>query len=100
MYADFSLAGIFRRTRVFAVPAVHVQREQSHAEFDSEHKNAGLVTEITIENEGGSALSGATVRLNLIQDKDKNTIASSDPIAMDLPAWSKKDQTVKLQVTA
>lgn len=98
MYADFSLAGIFRRTRVFAVPSVHVQREQSHAEFDSEHKNADLVTEISLGNESGSALAGATVRLNLMQGA--NAIVSSDPIAMDLPAWSKKDQTVKLHVAA
>ena len=96
MYADFTLAGIFRRARVFAVPTVHVQREQSHAEFDSEHKNADLVTEISVVNESASALSGATVRLNLLQDA--NAVASSDPIAVDVPAWSKKDQTVKLQV--
>ena len=98
MYADFSLAGIFRRTRVFAVPTVHVQREQSHAEFDSEHKNADLVTEISVENESGVALSGATVRLSLMQDT--NAVVSSDPIAMDLPAWSQKGQTVKLHVSS
>ncbi len=98
MYADFSLAGIYRRARVFSFPAVHVQREQSHAEFESDRKNADLVTEVSVENQSASALSGATLRLNLIQDK--NTVASSDPVSMDLTAWSKKDQTIKLHVSA
>ena len=98
MYADFPLAGIFRRARVFAVPTVHVQREQSHAEFDTEHKDADLVTEISVENESGASLSGATVQLNLLQGT--STVVSSDPIAMDLTAWSKKDQTIKLHVAS
>ena len=88
MYADFSLAGIYRRARVFSFPAVHVQREQSHAEFESDRKNADLVTEVSLENQSGSAMSGATLRLNLVQDK--NTVASSDPIGMDLPGLVRK----------
>ena len=100
MYADFSLAGIFRRAHVFSIPAVHVQREQVHAEFDSEHKNADLVTEVSVENESASALAGATLRLNLIQDEDKKSVASSGPVSMDLPAWFKNNQTIKLQVLA
>ena len=98
MYADFSLAGIFRRTHVFAVPVVHVQREQSHAEFDSEHKSANLVTELSVQNESAAGISGATVQLNLLQGT--NTMASSDAIAIDLPAWSQKEQTIKLYVAA
>jgi hypothetical protein len=96
MYADFPLAGIFRRARIFAVPLVHVQREQSHAEFDSEHKSADLVTEVSVANESGAALSGATLSFELMQGG--NAIAKSDPFAMDLPAWSKAERTVKLHV--
>lgn len=98
MYADFPLAGIFRRARVFSFPAVHVQREQSHAEFDSDRKAADLLTEISLENESASAISAATLRLNLTQD-GKN-IVSSDRTTVDLPAWSKRNQTVKLHVSA
>ena len=53
-YADFSLAGIFRRARLFSVPVVHVQRQQSHAEFDSEYRDADLVTELSVVNESSS----------------------------------------------
>ena len=73
---------------------------RSHAEFDSEHKNADLVTEVSVENESASALAGATLRLNLIQDEDKKSVASSGPVSMDLPAWFKNNQTIKLQVLA
>ena len=97
MYADFSLAGIFRRARVFSVPAVHVQREQSHAEFDSEFHDADLVSELSIVNESNSNLSGASVRLSLTREGTRE-VAASDPIQLDLAAWSKKDQTVKLHV--
>ncbi len=97
MYADFSLAGIFRRARLFSVPAIHVQREQSHAEFDSEFHDADLVSELSMVNESSSNLSGASVRLSLTRE-GTTEVAATDPIPLDLTAWSKKDQTVKLHV--
>ena len=96
MYADFSLAGIFRRAYVFALPAVHVQREQSHAEFDAAFQNAELVTEISVANESANPLSGATVRFILKHGEE--TISTSAPLAIDLAAWERKDQTTKLAV--
>jgi beta-galactosidase/beta-glucuronidase len=59
MYADFPLAGFMRRAYVFSVPALHVQRQQSHAEFDSEYKNAELVTELSVVNESASSIASA-----------------------------------------
>jgi beta-galactosidase len=97
MYADFSLAGIFRRTHVFSVPPIRIQRQQSHAEFDSEYRDADLVTELSLVNESSSNLSGASVRLSLTREGTAE-VAATDPIQLDLAAWSKKDQTVKLHV--
>jgi beta-galactosidase len=97
MYADFSLAGIFRRARVFSVPRVHVQRQQSHAEFDSEYRDADLVTELSVVNESNSKLSGASVRLFLTRDGQAE-IAGSDAMQLDLAPWSRNDQSVRLHV--
>lgn len=97
MYADFSLAGIFRRARIFSVPPVHVQRQQSHTEFDSEYRDVDLVTELSIVNDSSSTLSGASVRLFLTRE-GQTEIAAADPIPLDLGPWSGKDQIVKLHV--
>jgi len=97
MYADFSLAGIFRRARVFSVPVVHVQRQQSHAEFDNEYRDADLLTELSLVNESSSTVSGGSVRLFLTREGQAE-VAAADPIQLDLAPWSRKDQIVKLHV--
>lgn len=97
MYADFPLAGIFRRARVFSVPPVHVQRQQSRAEFDSEYRDADLVTELSVVNESSSNVSGASVRLSLTRDSQAE-IAAADPIQLDLSPWSGKNQVVRLHL--
>jgi beta-galactosidase len=97
MYADFSLAGIFRRAHAFSVPAVHVQREQAHAEFDGEYRDADLVTELSVVNESGSNVSSASVHLSLTGEGQAE-VASADPVAVDLAPWSRKDQVVKIHV--
>ncbi|HEX4488159.1 MAG TPA: glycoside hydrolase family 2 TIM barrel-domain containing protein [Terriglobales bacterium] len=97
MYADFPLAGIMRRVRVFSVPSLHVQRQQSHAEFDSAYQNADLVTELSIANESAVALPGTSVKLVLMLGEQN--AAASDPISLDMAAWSRKDQTVRLAVS-
>jgi beta-galactosidase len=96
MYADFPLAGIMRRVYVFSVPALHVQRQQSHAEFDSEYKNAELVTELSVANESASSIAGASARLTLMLGD--RSVGTSEPIALEMPAWSRVERTVKLQV--
>ena len=96
-YADFSLAGIFRRARLFSVPLVHVQRQQSHAEFDSEYRDAELVTELSVVNESSSRVRGGSVRLFLTRERQAE-VAAADPIQLDLAPWSRKDQIVKLHV--
>ena len=75
-----------------------MQREQSHAEFDSEHKSADLVTELSVQNESAAANFRRNGAAEFVQGT--NTMASSDAIAIDLPAWSKKEQTVKLHVAS
>ncbi|HLV86227.1 MAG TPA: glycoside hydrolase family 2 TIM barrel-domain containing protein [Candidatus Sulfotelmatobacter sp.] len=97
MYADFSLAGIFRRVHVFSVPDLHVEREQSHAEFDKDFRDADLVTELSVVNDSGSKITGESVRLSLSRS-GQNEVAVSDPIALALDPWSRQDQTVKLHV--
>jgi beta-galactosidase len=97
MYADFPLAGIMRRVRVFSIPALHIQRQQSHAEFDSEYKNASLITELSVANESAAAAPGTTVKLSLMVGQQK--IAESGPLALDMAAWSRTDQTVRVAVS-
>jgi beta-galactosidase len=97
MYADFSLGGIFRRARVFSVPPLHIQRQQSHEEFDGEFRDADLITELSVVNESGSSVTGASVRLALTREGQPE-VAASEPIQLDLGPWSAKNQTVKLHV--
>ena len=97
MYADFSLAGIFRRVHLFSVPALHVEREQSHAEFDEHYRDADLVTQVSIVNQSPSSLSGASLHFALTPDGESE-VAATDPIALDLGPWSRKVQTVRLRV--
>jgi len=97
MYADFSLAGIFRRVHVFSVPALHVEREQSHADFDGQYRDADLVTELSIVNESASNLSRASVLLALSRD-GQTDVATTDPMPIDLAAWSRKNAVLKLHV--
>lgn len=97
MYADFSLAGIFRRVHVFSVPALHVEREQSHAEFDKQYRDADLIIDLSVVNASPSNVTGASVRLSLTQDR-QTEVAASEPTALDLAAWSRKDETVKLHL--
>ena len=96
MYADFPLAGIMRRAYVFSVPELHVQRQQSHAEFDSEYKNAELVTELSIVNESAGSIAGASVLLKLMLGD--HSVGTSEPIELEMPAWSRVERTLKLQI--
>jgi beta-galactosidase len=96
-YADFSLAGIFRRVHVFSVPSLHVEREQSHAEFDEQYGDADLITQVSVVNESASHVSGTSLRLSLSED-GKTEIVATGPIPLNIPPWSKLDQTVKLHV--
>lgn len=96
MYADFPLAGIYRRAYVFSVPPVHVQRAQSHAEFDPDFKNADLITEISVVNESRSAARHTSLQLTL--SRGGQTVATSNPVTLDLPAWSQKTETIRMKV--
>ncbi len=96
-YADFSLAGIYRRVRVFSVPTLHVHREQSHAEFDTAYQNADLVTEVSISNESVAAVSGAAVQLTLL--RDDQTVATGKAVPVTIAPWSRMDQIVRLEVS-
>lgn len=92
MYADFSLAGIFRSVRVFAVPKFHLARVQSHSE------GATLVADVSVVNES-SAATAATLRLRLL-DAEKRVAAESERISLDLAAWSGVNRQVRIPVTA
>ena len=98
MYADFPLAGIFRQTRVFSVPPVHVARMQSHSEFGPKYRNAVLVAEISVVNESASPVHGGTLRLRLGQGED--AIVVSKPVAVDLPPWSRVKRNIRMEVSS
>ena len=98
MYADFSLAGIYRRAHLFSVPVIHVQREQSHAEFDSQFQDADLVTEVSLANPSAGAATTTSVRLLLT--REGQVVVASEPVEFELAPWSAKEQTVKLHVRA
>ena len=97
MYADFSLAGIYRRTHLFAVPVVHVQREQSYAEFDKQLQGADLVTELSLANASSANTGAISVRLTLSRE-GQGEVAASEPVQLEIAPWSTKDQTIKLRV--
>src|ERR1700693_3972400 len=99
MYADFSLAGIFRSAYVFSVPSIHLGRVQSHTQFDSAYKNPVLVTNITVVNESASPASGAKLELKLISSDHAKLVASA-PILLDLPAWRAIQRQLRIEVSS
>src|SRR5215469_3544594 len=99
MYADFSLAGIYRRAHLFSVPVVPVQREQSYAEFDSQFQDADLVTELSLANASPAPAGTTSVRL-LLSREGQGEIVASEPVQFELAPWSTKDLRIKLHVRA
>jgi beta-galactosidase len=99
MYADFSLAGIYRRAHLFSVPVIHLQRQQSYAQFDQQYRDADLVTELSLVN--GSASSAANTSARLILSREgQGEVSTSDPVPFDVGPWSRKDERIKLHVQA
>lgn len=96
MYADFSLAGIYRRAYVFRVPPVHVQRAQSYSTFDPEFKNADLITQISVVNQSGRAAHHLSLQLILMDGKQ--VTAQSRPVELNLRPWSRQKETIQMKV--
>lgn len=96
MYADLSLAGIFRSAYVFSTPPVHLARIQSHPELHRNTASADLVVDLEVVNEAATPGSGITVRLQLLDSGGR--VVSSGSQNLDLAPWSKAERTVRLPV--
>ena len=98
-YADFPLAGIFRKAYLLALPALHVARLQVAPRFDAAYKDAVLAVDLTIVNESDRPISGARAELSLLG-------AGTAPVAkgaldnLSLEPWQKVRKLVEIPVRA
>jgi beta-galactosidase len=96
VYADFSLAGIFRAVRLFSVPETHVERWHSFTQFDPGYRSAWLVTEVTLVNE--SSRPADARRLTLSLTREGRPAARPAELVMDLPPWGRLEKEVRVHV--
>ena len=96
VYADFSLAGIFRSAWLFSVPETHVARLQSFTQFDPGYRSAWLVTDVTVVNESNRPVNGR--RLTLALTREGRPAAPSSEFALELPPWGRLDKQIRLHV--
>jgi beta-galactosidase len=99
LYADFPLAGIWRRARLFAVPPVHISRLHVATRFDAAYKDAVLAVDFTVVNESDTPASAARANFSVL-DSGGREVANSALQRIDLAAWSKTDRLVEMPVTS
>jgi hypothetical protein len=99
MYADFSLAGIFRSAYVFSIPPAHIARVQSHAGLRGGPGSADLVVDVGIVNESPEPAPAITLSLRLL-DASGRVVSSGAPRSFDLAPWASAKHTARLAVNA
>lgn len=97
-YADFSLAGIFRKACVFAVPVIHIERFHVATHFDRNYQDAVLRIDLRVVNEGEEKVRNAEVRWELRSPAGTAVSAASESLRFDLPAWSYMEKTIEVPV--
>ena len=99
-YADFPLAGIFRKVSLFRVPAAHVGGRAFHTVFDSAFQNATLQGRVAILNESAEALADGSLRLRLTGPEGNELPLDAPPTTVRAGPWQRADLEVALPVRA
>ncbi|HUY14937.1 MAG TPA: glycoside hydrolase family 2 TIM barrel-domain containing protein [Terriglobia bacterium] len=98
-YADFPLAGIFRRAYAFAVPIAHVERFHIATLFDSNFQDAVLRIDLRLVNEGAERFRNAEVRWELQSPDGTPVMAPFSKSRFNLPAWSHLERTIDIPIS-
>jgi hypothetical protein len=99
-YANFHLAGIFRRVRLFSVPQVHVRRFHVQTIFDSIYKDATLTLDLSLENESNQEIDGVPLLFSLTDPGGRLVPLANDHLDVKLPPWSRLERQVEFHVAS
>jgi beta-galactosidase len=97
-YADFPLAGIFRKAYAFAVPVIHIERLHVATHFDKDYQDAVLKIDLRVVNESEEKARSAEVRWELRSSSGASVSAAFEDLRFDLPAWSCMEKTIEVPV--
>src|SRR5579875_72630 len=97
-YADFPLAGIFRKAYAFAVPVIHIERLHVATHFDKDYQDAVLKIDLRVVNESEEKARNAEVRWELRSSSGASVSAAFKNLRFDLPAWSCMEKTIEVPV--
>jgi hypothetical protein len=98
-YADFPLAGVFRKAYVFPVPALHIERFHVATLFDESFQNAVLRIDLRIVNEADQQVRNAEVRWELRAPDGSISFAPFKNLRVDLPPWSHVEKTFEVPIS-
>ena len=99
IYADFPLAGIFRKSYAFAVPAAHIERFHAATLFDASFRDAALKIDLKIVNERTKHLRHAEVEFELQSPDGTAVSAPFKKVRFSLPAWSYQEKSVEVPIS-
>lgn len=98
-YADFPLAGIFRKVVLFRVPATHLGAAAFHTVFAPDFRDATLVGRVTILNESPEPLVNGSLRLRLRGPAGTPPL-EAEPRPMHAGPWQRTEVAVAWPVAA
>jgi beta-galactosidase len=98
-YADFPLAGIFRKAHVFPVPSVHIERFHVATLFDENFQNAVLKIDLRVVNEAEQPVRNAEVRWDLRAPDGSAFFAPFKNLRFDLQPWSHLEKTIEVPIS-
>ncbi|HVX67785.1 MAG TPA: glycoside hydrolase family 2 TIM barrel-domain containing protein [Bryobacteraceae bacterium] len=97
-YADFPLAGIFRKAYLLAVPALHVARLHAAPRFDSAYRDARLLVDVTIVNESDQPATAARADFTLARAGSVAPVAKAALADISLGPWQQVRKQIEIPV--
>ncbi|MEW5978459.1 MAG: glycoside hydrolase family 2 TIM barrel-domain containing protein [Acidobacteriota bacterium] len=98
LYADFPLAGIFRKAYAFAVPGFHVSRLHTATEFDAAQRDALLHIDLSLSNESEKPIAEAELEMALVRPDGQAVLKQKLLTKGSLPRWSNLHRRVSIPV--
>jgi len=97
-YANFPLTGIFRPVRLLSLPEAHIRRFHVSTTFDPQYVNATLTLDLSIENESGSELKGASLLFTLKDPQEHTVPLENERMDINLGPWSRLEKRLQFRV--
>jgi beta-galactosidase len=97
-YADFPLAGIYRKAYLFSAPSFHVARFHAATKFDADYRDAVLAADVTLVNEADAGIRGARVRVALMDGA--SVVGEKLLDEVNVGPWEKVQRTIDVGIKA